>query len=179
MKLVMLLAAIVALSAPVAALADTTPTPASTANALCKQAQTSMGAALFGQTYGTTADRSNAFGKCVSKNASNAQRDVTNAAATCKAQQADSNFAASHGGKTFDPYYGSNGSKGQGSSANAYGKCVSQAVTNAVKSQSTALTTAAKTCKAALKASATDFAAKYGTGRNAVGKCVSATAKTK
>ena len=179
MKLVLLLAAIVALLAPVAALADTTPTPASTANALCKQAQTSMGAALFGQTYGTTADRSNAFGKCVSKNASNAQRDVTNAATTCKAQQADSNFAASHGGKTFDQYYGSSGSKGKGSSANAYGKCVSQAVSNAVKSQSTALTTAAKTCKAALKASATDFAAKYGTGRNAVGKCVSATAKTK
>ena len=179
MKLVMLLAAIVALTAPVAALADTTPTPASSANALCKQAQTSMGGALFGQTYGTTADRSNAFGKCVSKNASTAQHVVTNAAATCKAQQADPNFATAHGGKTFDQYYGSNGAKGKGAGANAYGKCVSQTVSNAVKTQSASLTTAAKTCKAALKASAANFAAKYGTGRNALGKCVSATAKTK
>lgn len=179
MRLVMLLAAIVALAAPVAALADTTPTPAATANALCKAAQTSMGATLFGQTYGTTVDRSNAFGKCVSKNASNAQNDVTNAAESCKAQQADANFAASHGGKTFDQYYGGNDSKGKGAGANAYGKCVSQAVSSSVKSQSAALTTAAKTCKASLKASAAAFAAKYGTGRNALGKCVSATAKTK
>lgn len=179
MKLVMLLAAIVALLAPVAALADTTPTPAATANALCKQAQTTMGATLFGQTYGTTADRSNAFGKCVSKNASTAQNDVTNAAATCKAQQADPNFAASHDGKTFDQFYGSNTSKGKGAGANAYGKCVSQTVSAAVKTQSASLTTAAKTCKASLKADAAAFAAKYGSGRNALGKCVSATAKTK
>lgn len=179
MKHLMFLAAIVALLVPVAALADTTPTPASTANAICKQSQTSMGAALFGQTYGTTADRSNAFGKCVSKNASTAQHAVTTANDGCKAQQADANFAASHGGKTFDQYYGNNGSKGKGSSANAFGKCVSQAVSTSVKSQSAALTTAAKTCKASLKASASAFAAKYGTGRNALGKCVSATAKTK
>ena len=179
MKLVMLLAAIVALLAPVAALADATPTPASTANALCKAAQTSMGATLFGQTYGTNADRSNAFGKCVAKNASNAQHAVTNAAESCKAQQADPNFAASHGGKTFEQFYGSNSSKGKGAAANAYGKCVSQTVSNAVKAQSAALTNAAKTCKASLKADATAFAAKYGTGRNALGKCVSATAKTK
>jgi len=38
---------------------------------------------------------------------------------------------------------------------------------------------AAKTCKAALKASATDFATKYGKGSNAFGKCVAATASTK
>ena len=59
------------------------------------------------------------------------------------------------------------------------GKCVSQAVSKSVAAQAKATVAAAKTCKAALKASATDFASKYGTGRNAFGKCVSATASTK
>lgn len=178
MKLTMILVVAVALAAPVAAFADGTPTPASTANQICKAAQTQMGA-LFATTYGTNASKSNAFGQCVKKNTAAAQQDVTNAAKTCTAQQSDPNFAAAHGGKTFNQFYGDNTSKGKGASANAYGKCVSQAVHAAAAARAAALTTAAKTCKAARKASATDFAKAWGTGANAFGKCVSATAKTK
>ncbi len=169
---------LVALVVPIAALADgAAPTPASTANQICQQARTSMGTGLFGQTYGTNANKSNAFGKCVAKNAGAAQQDVSNATKTCKAEQADPNFATSHGGKTFAQFYGANTAKGKGSSANAFGKCVSKAASNSAANQAAASTAAAKSCKAALKASATDFAAKYGTGHNAFGKCVSATSK--
>ena len=112
-------------------------------------------------------------------NAATAKQDVTNASKTCTSQQADPNFAATHGGKTFEQFYGNNTSKGKGSAENAFGKCVSQAVSKSVAAQAKTLTTAAKSCKAALKASATNFAAKYGTGRDAFGKCVAATSKTK
>jgi hypothetical protein len=171
MKMLVTLIAVAALAAPVAAFADDTPAPtaASTANQICTQAKQSMGA-LFAQTYGT-------FGKCVSKNASAGQQDVNNAAKSCKAQQADPNFATGHDGKTFDQYYGSNTSKGKGSGGNAFGKCVSQAVASSADAQAAATTKAAKSCKAALKANADDFAKKYGTGRNAFGKCVSASTK--
>ena len=43
-----------------------------------------------------------------------------NAAQQCKAEQADPNFAASHGGKTFDEFYGTNPNM-----KNSFGKCVS------------------------------------------------------
>jgi hypothetical protein len=173
MKTLMLLVVAAALVAPFTALASGAPAPAATANKLCKTTQAAMGAKLFSQTYGA-----NAFGKCVSKNAAAAKADVTNASKTCSAQQADVNFAASHGGKTFDQFYGST-SKGKSADANAMGKCVSQAVSNSVAAQAKATVAAAKTCKAALKASATDFATKYGKGSNAFGKCVAATASTK
>jgi hypothetical protein len=173
-----MIAVLVALVVPVAALADGAPTPASTASQICKQAQTSMGAALFAQTYGTNASKSNAFGKCVSKNAGGAQQDVSNAAKRCKAEQADATFAASHGGKTFTQFYGTNVSKGKGTGANAFGKCVSQAASASADAQATAATGAAKSCKAALKASAADFATKYGSSHSAFGKCVAAASKT-
>jgi hypothetical protein len=169
----MLLVVAAALVAPVAAFANSAPSPVSTANKLCKTTQAAMGAKLFSQTYGA-----NAFGKCVSKNAHLAQADVSSAAKTCKAQQADANFATGHGGKTFDQFYGST-SKGKNADANALGKCVSQAVSASVAAQAKALTAAAKTCKGALKASATDFATKYGAGRNAFGKCVATASSTK
>src|SRR5229473_2840126 len=113
MRKLIFLALFVALAAPIAALADgTPPTPATTANQTCKQARTTLGTTTFAQTYGTNTSRSNAFGKCLSANAKSAQQAVVNAAKTCKAQQADPNFAASHGGKTFAQFYGSNSSKG-------------------------------------------------------------------
>ncbi len=179
MRKFMLLFVLVALAVPVAALASGTPTAASTANQICKLAQTSMGATLFAQTYATNPSKADAFGKCVSKNAATAKQDVSTASKTCTAQQADPNFAATHGGKTFEQFYGNNTSKGKGSAANAFGKCVSQAVSESVAAQAKTLTSAATSCKAALKASATAFAAKYGTGRDAFGKCVAATSKTK
>ena len=173
MRKMILMLALVAAVVPVAAFADATPpTPASTANASCKAKLQSMGTTTFKQTYGT-------FGKCVSQSASQAQRAVSNAANTCKAQQADPNFSGSHGGKTFDQYYGSNGAKGNGADRNAYGKCVSQQVQQSVQNETAAAVSAAKTCKAALKADAKTFASKYGTTRNAFGKCVSQTSNKK
>ena len=84
MKMLMLLAVTAALVAPVAAFASGAPSPASTANTLCKATQAAMGAKLFSQTYGA-----NAFGKCVAKSAATAKVDRHSAAKTCKAQQAD------------------------------------------------------------------------------------------
>ena len=160
MRKMILMLALVAAVVPVAAFADATPpTPASTANASCKAKLQSMGTTTFKQTYGT-------FGKCVSQSAS-------------QAQQADPNFSGSHGGKTFDQYYGSNGAKGNGADRNAYGKCVSQQVQQSVQNETAAAVSAAKTCKAALKADAKTFASKYGTARNAFGKCVSQTSNKK
>jgi hypothetical protein len=171
MKMLMLLAVIAALVAPVAAFASGAPSPASTANSLCKATQTAMGAKLFSQTFGA-----NAFGKCVAKNAATAKAIVSSAAKTCKTQQADVNFATAHSGQTFDQVYG-NGSKGKSADANAYGKCVSHAVSSSVAAHAKATTAAAKTCKAALKANAVGFAATYGKDQNAFGKCVAATTK--
>ena len=68
----------------------------------------------------------NAFGKCVSGKAQAAtaaqQSAELNAAKQCKAQRADTSFAATanHGGKSFSDFYGTNGNK-----KNAFGKCVS------------------------------------------------------
>jgi hypothetical protein len=72
-----------------------------------------------------------AFGKCVSGKAkselSEDNADKVNAAKECKAEQADPNFAATHDGKTFDQFYGTNtpNPKGKGAGKNAFGKCVS------------------------------------------------------
>ena len=179
-KLLMLVVAAVALVLPLSALAvDTPPPPSSLAQQTCTQERTAMGAATFNATYGTNASRSNAYGMCVSKHAAGARQDLTTAASTCKAQQADSSFAASHDGKTFNQFYGSNGAKGKGADRNAYGNCVSAIAKQSASSQAKADATAAKTCKAARTADAAAFAAKYGSGRNAFGKCVAATSKEK
>lgn len=170
MQKLILVLSLVALAAPIAAFADGSPSPAQTANAICAAQKATNGAAWLSTTYGTNANKSNAFGKCVSKNAKNAQQAVTNASKACTAQQADANFAANHGGKSFDQFYGG----GKGSSKNAFGKCVSQAVQSSVAATAKASAGARKSCKAALKADATAFAALYGTGKDALGKCVAA-----
>ena len=179
MRKSLLVVAICALLVPLAALADDgTPSASSVASSTCKQLQTSMGA-MFATTYGTNGSKANAFGKCVAKNAAGAQQNVSNAAKTCKAQQADAGFAAAHDGKTFDQFYGANAGKGKGAASNAYGKCVAALVKQSSQATTTAITSAAKTCKAAMKADAAGFATKYGKAKNAFGKCVAATAKTK
>ena len=137
-----------------------------------------MGPSLFAQTYGTNASKSNAFGKCVSSHEQNANTANTNAAQSCRAQQADPNFAAGHGGKTFDQYYGTGSSNGKGAGKNAFGKCVSQAVSQSASEQAKADAAAAHSCKAARKTDPVAFATKWGKARNAFGKCVAATAKT-
>jgi hypothetical protein len=86
----------------------------------------------FDQFYGTNgkvgtngADK-NSFGKCVSGKVHQAldqnEANLQNAAALCRAERAAANFPASHGGKTFSQFYGTEKSKLK----NAFGKCVSQ-----------------------------------------------------
>ena len=173
MKKFLLLLSLVALVAPVAAFADGSPSPAQTANAICAAAKTAMGTS-FATTYGTNAAKSNAFGKCVSANAKSAQNAITNASKSCKAQLADANFASAHDGKSFAQFYG--GSK---NGKNAMGKCVSQAVQSAVAAQAKASKAALKSCKAAMKADKAAFATTYGTGKDALGKCVAAKSGSK
>jgi hypothetical protein len=174
MRKFMLLLSLVALAAPVAAFADAPPSPAQTAQKMCAADKTAMGAATFATTYGTNASKANAFGKCVSSHAKAAKSAVTNASKSCKAQLADANFATGHGGKTFAQFYGS-GKNGK----NAMGKCVSQAVQSAVAAQAKASKAALKSCKAAMKADKAAFATTYGSGKDALGKCVAATSGTK
>jgi hypothetical protein len=78
----------------------------------------------------------NAFGKCVSakakehKDAEDAEdaqevQAFKNAAKQCQAESADPNFAATHDGKTFEEFYGTNKN-----GRNAFGKCVSGKTSN-------------------------------------------------
>ena len=164
MRKFMLLLSLVALAAPVAAFADAPPTPAQTAQKMCAADKVSMGAS-FATTYRT-------FGKCVSGHTKAAQNAINNASKSCKAQLADAGFAAAHGGKTFDQFYGA--SNGKGTPQNAMGKCVSQAVQSAVAAQAKASKAALKSCLADRKANRASFATTYGTGSDALGKCVTA-----
>jgi len=51
--------------------------------------------------------------------------------------------------------------------------------TPGMRANAAAATTASKQCKAAAKADAAAFAAKYGTGKDALGKCVAAKSQGK
>jgi hypothetical protein len=163
--------------APAAALADDTPSPAAQANAenACTALQASLGAATFKQTYGTNANKSNAFGKCVSKLAQSEQQNLSTASGACRAEQNDATFATNHGGKSFNQFYGT------GNLKNAFGKCVSAKAKAESAQDVQAISDAAKACKAERTADPVAFKNKYGTNvnkSNAFGKCVSAKAKT-
>jgi hypothetical protein len=175
-KLLVTMTAICALLAPVAASAAGTPSASAVAASLCKQEQAKMTPTDFQAAYGAT-NTASAYGKCVLKNAKLAQQDVNNAAKSCTAEQADANFAANHGGKTFDQFYGA--TPGKNADANAYGKCVSSKVKSATASQAAKAASAARSCRADLKADKAAFATKWGTGTNAFGRCVASTAKAK
>ena len=90
------------------------------------------------------------------------------ASSSCKAQQSDPNFAASHGGKTFEQYYGTNAD-----GSNAFGMCVSSTAKAASVAQGKAVVNAARSCQAEQKADPAAFKTKYGT----FGKCVATKAK--
>jgi hypothetical protein len=106
-------------------------TVAKNAAKACKAEQTDVNFAAghsgksFAQWYGKNDNGRNAFGKCVSMKAQEAvaasEAATTNAAKKCKAERADTNFAAAHGGKSFAEEYGKNNNK-----KNAFGKCVSK-----------------------------------------------------
>jgi hypothetical protein len=163
-----LIAAFAALAIPATALAaddtTTTPTPKQAAKASCHAQRDQMGKTLFHQTYGN-----NGLGKCISAAAKAEKANQTEAKSACQTEQADANFAAGHGGKTFAQTYGT-GKNGK----NAYGKCVSSKAKAASKADVKAIVNAAKTCKQMKKDSPADF-----TKKNAFGKCVSAQSKAK
>jgi hypothetical protein len=176
-KLIVLI--VFALAIPAAAMADdTTPAPSTqdSAQAACRAQRTSIGDAAFKQLYGTNANKSNAFGKCVSKASKSAQANASAAVTTCNKEQSDPAFADAHSGKTFNQFYGTN-KKG----TNAFGKCVSATSTVADHADQAATIAAAKSCKTEQAADRAAFAKKYGTNANksnAFGKCVSAKVKT-
>jgi hypothetical protein len=174
--------ALAALVLPVGASAEATHADATNAAKECRTERGTTAATreAFRVHYATNANGRNAFGKCVSKrtHSESAQRKAAqvNAAKQCKAERAqlgDTAFAAKYG----------TGKKGK----NAFGKCVSQkakALKDAADTRDaksiTARKKAAKTCATERAAGRDAFTKKYGTnhnGRNAFGKCVSATAK--
>jgi len=178
MQRIILALAIVALAAPFAALAADpgSGNGASPAQA-CKTEQTAMGNDAFKALYGTNADKSNAFGKCVSKKATQRAKSQSNAASACRTEQADTTFAANHGGKTFDQFYGT-GKNGK----DAFGKCVSSKAKAANDAADANVLNAVKQCKTERANDPAAFKGKYGKNgnkANALGKCVSQTAKAK
>jgi hypothetical protein len=136
-----------------------TPNPAQT----CLALRTQLGPAAFRLLYGTTANHRNAFGKCVSQAAAAQSANQLSAAAACLTEQSDASFAASHGGKTFAQFYGTNGNR-----SNAFGMCVSTKAKASASARFQATVSAAKTCKAEYDANTSAFQTKYGT----FGACV-------
>jgi hypothetical protein len=175
MRHITILAALAALAIPAMAVAaDPTSNPNSPA-AQCRAERSAMGVTNFKNTYGTNADKSNAFGKCVSKHAKSQDANDANAAKRCKAERDDPNFAASHGGKTFAEFYGTNKN-----GKNAFGKCVSRKGDETTEAQQDKRLNAARTCRTEQREDAAAFKAKYGTNHNksnAFGKCVSKAAR--
>jgi hypothetical protein len=168
-----------ALACAVPAVAEETTTTAPstpTAQEQCRTERDAMGKAVFAQTYGTNANKANAFGKCVSKR-DKATDEAAAEAHTNASKECDTEEAADPA--AFRAKYGT-GKKG----ANAHGKCVSgkakAETAETVEEQVDADVSAAKSCKAERKADPAAFKAKYGTNknkRNAFGKCVSSAAK--
>jgi hypothetical protein len=88
-------------------------------SAQCRAERSAMGETNFKNTYGTNRNKSNAFGKCVSRHARDTtaeeQQTRLNAATKCRAEQRADPAA-------FKANYGTNRNK-----SNAFGKCVSKA----------------------------------------------------
>ena len=166
MKKLLAMLALAAFAVPAFA---TDPPGTPSAEKQCRDQRTSIGAQAFKDLYGTNHNKSNAFGKCVSKTNKTLDQNADAANSSCKTEQAADPAA-------FKKKYGTNKNKN-----NAFGKCVSaqaKAADQAGSVQSTI--NAAKQCKAERKADPAAFKDKYGTNknkRNAFGKCVSAIAK--
>jgi hypothetical protein len=124
----------------------------------CRAIRTQLGTSLFDLTYGKNRNDHNAFGKCVSTTARSQAHNELSASASCAMQQTDPNFASTHGGQTFDQFYGTNADQ-----SNAFGKCVSSTAKAASTAQKHAIVQAALTCKAQRKSDPTAFKAKYKT----------------
>ena len=126
-----------------------------------------MGLALFRQTYGTNANRMNAFGMCLSKWGREERQNRLQAAAECREERG----ATAQSRAAFRQKYGT------------FGRCVREK-RNAESADDRADTmNAAQTCdteRGETAASRAAFNEKYGRSendRNAFGKCVSQTAR--
>lgn len=163
MKTTLVTLLVAAAIAPVAALAAGPSSDATkSAQADCTALQAKMGATAFTAAYST-------FGACVSKYAPVEQQTITSANDTCTAQQTATDFAATHGGKTFDQFYGT-GKK----SSNAFGNCVSTVAKASAQAERQNRLNPAQTCRASQKQMGTAaFNALYRT----FGKCVSVVAR--
>jgi hypothetical protein len=165
MKRFLVMLALAAFAVPAFA-SDPPGTPS--AEKQCRDQRTSIGAQAFKDLYGTNHNKSNAFGKCVSKTNKTLDKNASEAKSSCKTEQAADAAA-------FKEKYGTNKNK-----SNAYGKCVSALAKASDQESQSATINAAKQCKDERKADAAAFKDKYGTNknkRNAFGKCVSAIAK--
>jgi RTX calcium-binding nonapeptide repeat (4 copies) len=141
--------------------------PAPTATEACRAEKQGMGTKLFKQTYAAKST-SKAMAACVAKREPAVATDTKNAAKECKAERTADPAA-------FAEKYGTNENK-----SNAYGKCVSSKAEEATEAETEARVNAAKTCKAERAADPAAFVEKYGKNKNkknALGKCVSQTAK--
>jgi len=157
------------LALPTLAVAGSPPSPASQAAAV-KQCTTERNAnpAAFKLLYGALPNRSNAFGKCVSKLAQQNEQEHSNAAAQCRTERSSDPTA-------FATTYGT-GSKHR----NAFGNCVSKKAKAAAAARVEATVNAAKSCWTERKAGLAAFKTRYGTNAdksNAFGKCVSGKVK--
>ena len=166
----MFVLALALLAFTASAVASATATPADKAAAVkqCTTERTTMGGPAFKLLYGTSANKSNAFGKCVSKLAQQNAKNHANAVAQCRTEHAADPVA-------FASKYGT-GKK----HANAFGNCVSGTAKAAAAQQVHATVNAAKACWDERKADPAAFKTKYGTNANksnAFGKCVSGKVK--
>ena len=161
---------------------NSTPNPNQVAATQCTNELHAMGVKAFKGLYGDPPKGQHAMRNCQRQHGKSAHNDISNVAQQCKADQADPNFATSHGGMTFDQFYGTNGND-----RNAFGKCVSSKVQAISAQDQQNLQNAAQQCRSERSdanfpashggKSFTDF---YGTNKNkksAFGKCVSQKAK--
>ena len=158
MKTTFLITVALALLLPATALAGRSDDSAASA---CRSQRAQMGAATFTATYGT-------FGRCVDRQSREQAAIRQEAQSRCKAERDDATFALSHGGKTFDQFYGGK---------NALRSCVAAKSAAGIAAASQRTVNAAQQCRAQRRAmGARDFALLYGTGpkrANAFGRCVS------
>jgi hypothetical protein len=165
MKKLLLAAALSAVAIAPAAASAQDPAPADFKNAAkyCKEFKKASGA-NFATMFGP---KKNAYGKCVSTTAKKTAAEDAEQAKEAKSEAVEECRAVKTPG-----------------SKNAFGKCVSEkakakkaAADEEDEAQEDDRINAAKSCKAAKKADADQFAEDFGTKKNAFGKCVSKTAK--
>jgi hypothetical protein len=175
---ILIAASLAALVVPAASFAGPTGQDRENGARVCHALRVSLGTDVFRQTYGTVqSNRRNAMGRCVSMWTHAAHQNRVSARAACTAEQADTNFAATHDNKTFAEFYGKNGHD-----RNAFNKCVSSKTKAALEQQQSNTQNAAQSCKAERSSmGGPAFRAKYGKSghdRNAFGKCVSQLSKS-